>query len=542
MNHSVDPRFEEIKELAEVCKKGDLERVKTLLRSHPEVLNSPDLDTRFIYPESCIWSPLGIAANNGHETLVRYLLDSGADPVPYEVAGQYHHHTYGNWTDELLQRGYDGIVQAIHNALSQRYGPLLDEANIRQAVVEKNIDRVRELLREQPERARQIDCVANTPLHIAVASDNLAMTELLVENGSPINALNGSGRSPGVVALFGLHRWWRNDEKKEVLDFLLGKGADYTMLLAATRGDAAQVREVLKAAPASANAADPCFRRPLSGAASKGHTEIVRILLEHGADPNAKEAVCQGGLALYSAVAQGFKEIALLLLEHGANPESWMDSSGDAVFAAHHWKHPDLLHLLYSFGATMQLQVYAAAHRIDVIAEVLKAAPSRANEVFPYGWDDNGSEDLAYNIMRLAIRHGARFENASAWNLRWTVVKYPKVFRLLQEHGANPDLPLAGLAGDMRRRYKDAAEQLRTITFLVEDCGANVNCRGDEGLTALALAVRAGHQDIVEYLISKGAAIDPDGPDWTKPLKLAAHHGHADIVKLLRALYARSVE
>ena len=55
----------------------------------------------------------------------------------------------------------------------------------------------------------------------------------------------------------------------------------------------------------------------------------------------------------------------------------------------------------------MELQVYAASHRIDVIAEVLKLQPSRANEVLPYGWDDNGSEDLALNIMRLAIRYGA---------------------------------------------------------------------------------------------------------------------------------------
>ena len=55
----------------------------------------------------------------------------------------------------------------------------------------------------------------------------------------------------------------------------------------------------------------------------------------------------------------------------------------------------------------MELQVYAAAHRIDVIAEVLKLAPSRANDVLPYGWDDNGTEDLALNIMRLATPENA---------------------------------------------------------------------------------------------------------------------------------------
>jgi len=152
----------------------------------------------------------------------------------------------------------------------------------------------------------------------------------------------------------------------------------------------------------------------------------------------------------------------------------------------------------------MELQVYAAGYRIDVIAEVLKVAPHRASEVLPYGWDDNGSEDLAYNIMRLAIRYGARFENASEWNLRWTALKYRKVFRLLQEHGANPDFVLRGVAGDARRRYKTPEEQLALIQFLVEECGADVNYRDEDGITSLAAAAKQGHQHIVEYLTSKG--------------------------------------
>jgi ankyrin repeat protein len=256
------------------------------------------------------------------------------------------------------------------------------------------------------------------------------------------------------------------------------------------------------------------------------------LLLEHGADPNAKEAICQGGFSLHEAAGKGSIEIVQLLLEKGAIPEHWVDSSGDSVFAAQ--RHPEILHLLYSDGGAMELQAYAANHRLDVIAEVLKLDPSRAKDVLPYGWDDNGSEELALNIMRLAIRYGARFENASEWNLRWTALKYPKVYRLLQQHGANPDLSLLGVAGDMRRRYEDAEGQLRVIAFLVEECGADVNCRNEEWITPLGAAAREGHRAIVEYLLAKGANPNTDGPEWTRPLSLAERRGHSEIADLLR--------
>lgn len=64
---------------------------------------------------------------------------------------------------------------------------------------------------------------------------------------------------------------------------------------------------------------------PLGRACFDQNTDIVKMLLEKGADPNANAAPYQG--PLYYAVSKENAEIVKLLLQHGANPDLYRDGT-----------------------------------------------------------------------------------------------------------------------------------------------------------------------------------------------------------------------
>ena len=67
------------------------------------------------------------------------------------------------------------------------------------------------------------------------------------------------------------------------------------------------------------NAADHFGLTPLSKAVAEGHTEITRLLIEAGADVDAKGGILGSSTVLSRAVAEGYAEIARLLREAGAD-------------------------------------------------------------------------------------------------------------------------------------------------------------------------------------------------------------------------------
>jgi ankyrin repeat protein len=91
--------------------------------------------------------------------------------------------------------------------------------------------------------------------------------------------------------------------------------------------------------------------------------------------------------------------------------------------------------------------------------------------------------------------------------------------------GCTPDLHKAAREGD--------ADRVRELL----DAGADVNVRNADKqrlqYTPLHWAAYYGHLEIAEILISRGADLDAEDPDYSTPLYLAAEEGHPKVVEFL---------
>jgi len=129
--------------------------------------------------------------------------------------------------------------------------------------------------------------------------------QLLLENGA--NVRTEQGLEAAEKAVF----------HPEVVKTLLDAGAKVTLIVAASLGDLAKVRElIIQGADVNAKKG-PHFETPLMIAAYWGHLEVVKLLLDKGADVNEK--LESGMTALAYAAGEPHWEVVKLLLDKGAD-------------------------------------------------------------------------------------------------------------------------------------------------------------------------------------------------------------------------------
>lgn len=91
--------------------------------------------------------------------------------------------------------------------------------------------------------------------------------------------------------------------------------ASIQLAMAAHEGDAGKCRALLEAGAIPDALEHTC---PLCDAAGGGFEETVRLLLEHGADPNRPHI---DATPLFSAALRGHTGVVRALLDHGADPD-----------------------------------------------------------------------------------------------------------------------------------------------------------------------------------------------------------------------------
>ncbi len=121
---------------------------------------------------------------------------------------------------------------------------------------------------------------------------------------------------------------------------------------AATKGDAVKVKILLRANPELLNTREgkrAYQSTPLAFAASNGRTDVVRVLLDHGAGVDFANS--RGLTPLHDAAGQGHKEIVALLLANGADPKIKDRQRRTPLQLADEGGHHEVVKLLREHGA-----------------------------------------------------------------------------------------------------------------------------------------------------------------------------------------------
>ncbi len=405
-----------------------------------------------------------------------------------------------------------------------------------------------------------------TPLMVAAAAGRVDAVKALVDAGAEVNAKDGVRQQTPVIYAAAANR-------ADVITYLASKGADLKAhskvsdLANLTRegngfGGNPQVPGAPAGGPPAAAAAGAGRKPPMPGvdrnyqlnelinahggltpllfAVRQGYMESTSALLKAGADVNLVSAGDKSS-PLVMAVINGHFDLAQMLLDHGANPNlasvngvtplygvlnvEWAPKALYPQPRAHMQQKVGYLELMHNLiekgadvNARLKMKVWYSGYSFD-----LSGVDEIGASVF---WRAAYASDIA--AMRMLVAAGAdanvptikpagrpRFGDADVREvtdlsgLAPVPVGGPSVTPLHATAGVGYG---EGFAANSHRFAPTG--MMAAVKYLVEELGADVNAADHDGNTALHHAAARGDNEMILYLVSKGAnvmAVDREG-------------------------------
>src|SRR5690242_516858 len=425
-----------------------------------------------------------------------------------------------------------------------------------------------------------------TALAWAAHWDDLEAADLLIAAGANVNAANSYGVTPLSLAC--------TNQSAAMVEKLLTAGADPNgvpsgtpVLMVAARTGNVDTVKLLLAHGANVNTKESARgQTALMWAVAEKHTEVARMLIDHGADARAHST--SGFTPLLFAAQQGDLDSARLLLEAGANVNEATPEEGSALVVATHSGHEALARFLLEKGADPNA---ADAYGITALHYAVMKGLARVSGVRPISGAGYLYRPNMPDLVKALLEHGA---NPNARIAKFPPMPNTRLFkaidltpvdatpfllaaasydagimRMLAAHGADPLLtdrakntPLIMAAGfaegithAVQRPEQDDKDALEAVRAAVE-LGADVNGTNDIGDTAIHGAAYVGANDIIQFLTEKGAKVDAENvygqTAWTiaaevmtaglaKDKDLRPRNSHQSTAELLVKLGAKPV-
>jgi ankyrin len=431
-----------------------------------------------------------------------------------------------------------------------------------QAVKQQDIAAVRALLKQRVDvNGAQGD--GATALHWAAHRDDLAIADLLIRAGARATVANDLGATPLHLAC--------TNRSAAMVERLLAAGASVhaallngeTVLMTCGRAGSAAAVKALLARGADANAKEREHQQTaLMWAVAQKHPEVVRLLLDAGADLRARSltyaqtvvgeqtqragreelnyTVLRGGAtALLLAARVGDVDSARVLLKASADPNESQPDGVSALVLAAHSGNGNVAALLLEHGADPNAfgSGYSALH-----AAILRSDLALVKALLAVGADPNARITKGTPLRRDTTDWNlpARLIGSTPYLLAARFLE-AEIMSVLVSGRADPALTMPDgtnalmLAVGLGSSTSASRRGIETIDFgkiepehRVRDgvaaavaLGADLNAPNPAGDTALHIAAARGYDLVIQWLVEHGARVNVQNKRGITPLAAA---------------------